>query len=43
MEEFFSCNKREVDEVADRAKRGNEDAISEYNEAVESFNRRANQ
>lgn len=43
VEEFTGCNKREAQEAIDKAQRANEEAIGEFNEVVESFNRRASQ
>ena len=37
----LECLQREVDDAVSQAKRDSEEAISEYNDAVESFNRRA--
>lgn len=41
VESFVSCNSREAQEAIDKARGENSDATSEYNDAVESFNRRA--
>ncbi len=43
VEDFIRCNKREAQEAIDNASRANSRAIEEFNEAVESFNRRATQ
>ena len=41
VETFIGCNNREAEEVARKAQRDNGAAISSFNDAVESFNRRA--
>ncbi|MBK1866388.1 hypothetical protein [Taklimakanibacter albus] len=41
IEDFTNCNNREAQEAIDKARRENEEALNEYNEAVSSFNNRA--
>jgi hypothetical protein len=41
VEEYIACLQREVDDVVAEAQRESESALSEYNDAVDSFNRRA--
>jgi hypothetical protein len=41
VDDFTSCLRRELEEAQDDAERKSSDAISEYSDAVESFNRRA--
>lgn len=50
VEEFIGCNNREAEEaareaeeIAGKARNANETAISDFNDAVESFNQRAGQ
>ncbi|RWN98692.1 hypothetical protein [Mesorhizobium sp.] len=43
VEDFLSCNNREAQDAIDTAKRANDNAISEYDNAVQSFNSRARQ
>ena len=43
IEDFINCNKREAQEAIDKASRDNEEALNEYDDAVESFNKRATQ
>ena len=40
-ESFLSCQKREADDFLANLKRKSDGVIQEYNDAVESFNRRA--
>jgi hypothetical protein len=41
VEEFFRCNNNQAGEALRKARSDNDDALSEYNEAIESLNRRA--
>lgn len=43
VDDYVQCLRREVEEAADEARRKGADALSTYNNAVEAFNRRANQ
>lgn len=43
IEDFTNCNNREAQEAIDKARRENEEALNEYNDAVSSFNNRAGQ
>lgn len=38
---YLECLQRDLDDAASQARRDSEQAISEYNDAVEGFNRRA--
>ena len=41
VEEFLRCNNNEAEAALQKARSDNDDALSEYNNTVESFNRRA--
>jgi hypothetical protein len=41
VERFLKCNNDEAEEALRKARSDNQDALSEYNDTVESFNRRA--
>jgi hypothetical protein len=43
VDDYLQCLRREVEEAAEEARRKGDDALSTYNDAVEAFNRRANQ
>lgn len=41
VERFLQCNRDEAEEAARKARDDNASAMSDYNDAVEAFNRRA--
>ena len=41
VDDYIACLQREVDSAISEARQESESAIGEYNDAVESFNRRA--
>jgi hypothetical protein len=43
VEEYLTCRNAEAEEAIEEARRDNEEAVSAYNDAVASFNRRAGQ